>query len=51
MLARGVDQVSYEYEGIMFSANLGFLYTDLPMVERILAARNSGFDAVECHYP
>lgn len=35
----------------MFSANLGFLYTDLPMVERILAARNSGFDAVECHYP
>lgn len=34
-----------------FSANLGFLYTDLPMVDRIHAAKRDGFDAVECHFP
>lgn len=35
----------------MFSANLGFLFTDRPLVERIRAAALSGFDAVECHFP
>jgi len=35
----------------MFSANLGFLFTDLPLVDRIGAAKRAGFDAVECHFP
>ena len=35
----------------MFSANLGFLYTDLPLTDRIFAAKDDGFDAVECHFP
>lgn len=35
----------------MFSANLGFLFTDRPMVDRIHAAAQAGFDAVECHFP
>ena len=35
----------------MFSANLGFLYTDLPLTERIYAAYHDGFSAVECHFP
>ena len=34
-----------------FSANLGFLWTDLPLPEAILAAHRAGFDAVECHWP
>ena len=34
-----------------FSANLGFLYTDLNLVDRILAAKRDWFDAVECHFP
>jgi hydroxypyruvate isomerase len=34
-----------------FSANLGFLYTDLPLVEAVHAARADGFDALECHFP
>lgn len=33
------------------SANLGFLYTDLPLVERVHAAARDGFDAVEFHWP
>jgi len=33
------------------SANLGFLYTDLPLVDRIAAAARDGFDAVEFHWP
>lgn len=35
----------------MFSANLGFLFTDRPMVDRIHAASKAGFDALECHFP
>jgi hydroxypyruvate isomerase len=31
------------------SANLGFLFTDLPLAARIYAAHNAGFDAVEFH--
>ena len=34
-----------------FSANLGFLFTDLLLPEAIRAAHNAGFDAVECHFP
>lgn len=34
-----------------FSANLGFLWTELPLPDAIHAARAAGFDAVECHYP
>lgn len=34
-----------------FSANLGFLWTDRPLPERIAAAAAAGFDAVECHFP
>lgn len=34
-----------------FSANLGFLWTDLPLPEAIHAAAAAGFDAVECHWP
>ncbi|MBN9887887.1 hydroxypyruvate isomerase family protein [Salipiger abyssi] len=33
------------------SANLGFLYSDLPLPARIRAAARDGFDAVECHFP
>lgn len=34
-----------------FSANLGFLWRDLPVLERIARARAAGFEAVEFHYP
>lgn len=34
-----------------FSANLGFLWVDLPLPDAIRAAHNAGFDAVECHWP
>ena len=33
----------------MFSANLGFLWTELPFLERVAAARAAGFEAVEFH--
>ncbi len=34
-----------------FSANLGFLWSDLPLPDAIRAAAAAGFDAVECHWP
>ena len=34
-----------------FSANLGFLWTELPLDEAIIRAADAGFDAVECHWP
>ncbi|MEN0001691.1 MAG: TIM barrel protein [Pseudomonadota bacterium] len=34
-----------------FSANLGFLWIDRPLTDRIRAAKAAGFDAVECHFP
>ncbi|MGJ8572041.1 MAG: hydroxypyruvate isomerase family protein [Hoeflea sp.] len=34
-----------------FSANLGFLWTDLLLPDAIRAAKAAGFDAVECHWP
>ncbi|MBK5925951.1 hydroxypyruvate isomerase family protein [Rhodobaculum claviforme] len=34
-----------------YSANLGFLFTDLALPDAIRAAHAAGFDAVECHFP
>ena len=36
---------------LTFSANLGFLWNDLPLPEAILRAHQAGFAAVECHWP
>ncbi len=36
---------------LRFSANLGFLWPDRPLLERIEAAAKAGFRAVELHYP
>lgn len=36
---------------MQFSANLGFLWADLPLPKAIAAAKAAGFDAVECHWP
>ncbi|MEL6573661.1 MAG: TIM barrel protein [Pseudomonadota bacterium] len=33
------------------SANLGFLWVDIPLPDRIRAAKAASFDAVECHWP
>ncbi|SEW26174.1 hydroxypyruvate isomerase [Cognatiyoonia koreensis] len=34
-----------------FSANLGFLWSELALPDAIRAAKSAGFDAVECHWP
>lgn len=34
-----------------FSANLGFLWTEMPLPEAVRAAAAAGFDAVEFHFP
>ncbi|MDP6967749.1 MAG: TIM barrel protein [Gammaproteobacteria bacterium] len=34
-----------------FSANLGFLWPELSLPEAIYAAKQAGFEAVECHFP
>ncbi|MBO6920288.1 MAG: TIM barrel protein [Rhizobiaceae bacterium] len=34
-----------------FSANLGFLWTELTLPDAIRAAKSAGFSAVECHWP
>jgi hydroxypyruvate isomerase len=36
---------------LRFSANLGFLWRDLPLLDAIGKAKAAGFDAVEFHYP
>ena len=36
---------------IKFSANLGFLWSELSLPDAIRAAKMAGFDAVECHWP
>lgn len=36
---------------MQFSANLGFLWAELPLPDAIRAAKAAGFDAVECHWP
>jgi hydroxypyruvate isomerase len=34
-----------------FSANLGFLWPDRPLLDRIDAAAKAGFKAIELHWP
>ena len=34
-----------------FTANIAFLFAELPFLERIPAAKEAGFDKVECHFP
>ena len=36
---------------LRFSANLGFLWNDLPLPDAIRRAKAAGFGAVECHWP
>jgi hydroxypyruvate isomerase len=36
---------------IRFSANLGFLWPDRPLLERVEAAGHAGFRAIELHWP
>jgi 2-dehydrotetronate isomerase len=36
---------------IKFTANIAFLFPDLPFLDRIDAAKKAGFDKVECHFP
>lgn len=36
---------------LRFSANLGFLWADLPLPDAVRAAARAGFDAVELHWP
>ena len=40
-------------EGLMprFAANLGYLFTDRPLLERIDAAAAAGFKAIELQFP
>jgi hydroxypyruvate isomerase len=34
-----------------FTANIAFLFPELPFLDRIDAAKQAGFDKVECHFP
>ena len=34
-----------------FSANLGFLWSDRPLIDAIHASHAAGFEMVECHWP
>ncbi|GAB4274599.1 MAG: hydroxypyruvate isomerase family protein [Pararhodobacter sp.] len=36
---------------MLFSANLGMLWTELALPDAVRAAHRAGFDAVECHFP
>ena len=47
----GGDLIRYGVRWMKFSANLGFLWTDRSLPEAIRAAKQVGFDAVECHWP
>ena len=33
------------------TANIAFLFPELPFLDRIDAAKAAGFDKVECHFP
>jgi 2-dehydrotetronate isomerase len=35
----------------IFSANLGFLFTELPLADAVAKAASCGFTAIECHWP
>ncbi len=34
-----------------FAANLSLLYAHLPFLERLKAAKDDGFEAIECQFP
>lgn len=34
-----------------FTANIAFMFTELPFLDRIEAAKTAGLDLVECHFP
>lgn len=34
-----------------FAANISTMFTERPLIERVAAATNAGFDAVECQFP
>ena len=36
---------------MLYSANLGFLFTELALPAAVRAAARAGFDALECHFP
>ena len=36
---------------MLISANLGMLFTDLPLLSAVRAAASAGFDAIEVHFP
>lgn len=36
---------------IRLTANISFLFTEMPFLDRFPAARAAGFDCVECHWP
>lgn len=36
---------------LRYTANIAFLFADRPFLERIPAAKEAGFDWVECHFP
>ena len=48
---RVVADASREPVMLRFSANLGFLWPDRPLLERIDAAAAAGFRAIELHWP
>jgi len=51
-LAASVDhQIQCRVGQMKFSANLGFLWNEHSLPDAIRAAKNAGFDAVECHWP
>ena len=34
-----------------FAANISTMFTERPLIERVAAAANAGFDAIECQFP
>jgi 2-dehydrotetronate isomerase len=45
------EPVGKEVDMARFSANLGFLWPDLPLLDRVDAAGRAGFKAIEMHWP
>ena len=43
--------MTFASPSLRFSANLGFLWNDIPLPDAIYAAKRAGFAAVECHWP
>jgi 2-dehydrotetronate isomerase len=36
---------------LLYTANIAFLFADRPFLKRITAAKEAGFERVECHFP